>query len=177
MPAERFIDALNDQVANEFAASHQYVAAAVYYDSVTLPRLAAFFYEQAVEERNHALMMARYLLDTDCPARIPAVPAPQTDFADFRAPIAIALEQERTVGDQIEALAAIAREERDYTSEHFVSWFLKEQVEEVATMSSLLQVAERAGERPQDVEEYLVRDPARPEGGDPTAPPVAGGAL
>ena len=56
-----FADALNQQIANEFAASQQYVGAAVYYDSETLPRLAAFFYRQAVEERNHAMMMVQYL--------------------------------------------------------------------------------------------------------------------
>jgi bacterioferritin B len=58
-----FADALNEQISNEFAASQQYVAAAVYYDAETLPRLAAFFYRQALEEREHAMMMIRYLLD------------------------------------------------------------------------------------------------------------------
>ena len=52
-----FAKALNEQISNEFAASQQYVAMAVYYDSETLPRLAAFFYRQALEEREHAMMM------------------------------------------------------------------------------------------------------------------------
>ena len=47
MPARKFITELNAQIGREFFASQQYVAAAVYYDSETLPRLAAFFYEQA----------------------------------------------------------------------------------------------------------------------------------
>ena len=50
--------------------------------------------------------------------------------------------------DQINALAALAREEGDYPSEQFMQWFLKEQVEEVATMSDLLRVVERAQRRP-----------------------------
>ena len=58
----RFGDAVNEQVGHEFAASQQYVAIAVHYDGQTLPRLAAHFYRQAVEERNHAMMIVQYLL-------------------------------------------------------------------------------------------------------------------
>jgi hypothetical protein len=57
MASERFVDALNAQIAREFAASHQYVAVGAYYAGETFPRLAAFFYEQADEEREDALKM------------------------------------------------------------------------------------------------------------------------
>ncbi|MGZ4234171.1 MAG: ferritin, partial [Solirubrobacteraceae bacterium] len=76
MAAPRFIDRLNEQISNEFAASQQYIANAVYYDAQTLPRLAAFFYAQAVEERNHAMMMVQYLLDADAEVRIPGIGEP-----------------------------------------------------------------------------------------------------
>src|ERR671911_1584994 len=91
----RFSEALNEQIAYEFGASQQYVAIAVYYDSETLPQLAAHFYRQAVEERNHAMMIVQYLLDSDTKVLVPAIAAPQTDFADVVAPVALALEQER----------------------------------------------------------------------------------
>ena len=177
MPATRFVERLNAQVANEFAAQQQYIANAVFFDGQTLPRLAAFFYAQAVEERNHAMMMVRYLLDAGGTVAIPGVQAPETEFADIVAPVALALEQERRVSDQIGSLAAVAREENDYLSEQFVQWFLKEQIEEVATMSSLLSVVERSSETPMFIEEYLAREQARNEAPDPTAPPAAGGAL
>jgi ferritin len=177
MAAPRFVERLNEQIAYEFAASQQYIANAVYYDSQTLPRLAAFFYAQAVEERNHALMMVRYLLDADAEVMIPGVQGPETDFDDVVAPVALSLEQERRVSDQIAALAGVAREESDYLSEQFVGWFLKEQVEEVATMSSLLAVVQRSSENPMVVEDYLARERGGSEAADPTAPPAAGGAL
>src|SRR5205085_8863678 len=116
MAAARFVERLNEQIAYEFAASQQYVANAVYYDGQTLPRLAAFFYAQAVEERNHALMMVRYLLDADEPVSIPGVTAPETNFDDVIAPVALALDQEKRVSDQIAGLAAVAREEGDFLS-------------------------------------------------------------
>src|SRR5246500_3887076 len=111
MAAARFIERLNEQIAYEFAASQQYIANAVYYDSQTLPRLAAFFYAQAIEERNHAMMMVQYLLDADAPVAVPGVAAPAADFTDVVAPVALALEQERRVSDQIAALMGVAREE------------------------------------------------------------------
>jgi bacterioferritin B len=177
MAAARFVERLNEQIGYEFAASQQYIANAVYYDSQTLPRLAAFFYQQAIEERNHAMMMVRYLLDADTEVSVPGVPPPESQFADVVAPVALALGQERRVSDQIAGLMGVARDEGDYQSEQFVQWFLKEQVEEVATMSSLLAVVERSAETPMVIEDYLVREHGGGQGADPTAPPVAGGAL
>jgi len=177
MAAARFVERLNEQIAQELAASQQYIANAVYFDAQTLPRLAAFFYAQAVEERNHAMMMVKYLLDADAQVTIPGVAAPESRFADIVAPVALALSQERRVSDQIAGLMAVAREEGDYLSEQFVQWFLKEQVEEVSTMSGLLTVIERSSDSPMSVEDYLVREHGAPGTADPTAPPVAGGAL
>src|ERR671923_63416 len=109
----RFPQALNEQIGREFGASQQYVAIAVYYDAETLPHLAAHFYRQAVEERNHAMMIVQYLLDADGPVAIPGIEAPRTNFSDPVAPVALALEQERAVTGQIVALARLAREEND----------------------------------------------------------------
>ena len=177
MAAARFIERLNEQIAYEFSASQQYIANAVYYDAQTLPRLAAFFYAQAVEERNHAMMMVQYLLDSGAQVTIPAVTAPETEFDDVVAPVALALDQERRVSDQIAALTEVARDEGDYLSEQFVQWFLKEQVEEVSSMSSLLAVVQRSSDNPMQIEDYLAREHSGETGTDPTAPPAAGGAL
>ena len=174
----RFPQALGEQVAYEFAASQQYIAIAVYYDAETLPLLAAHFYRQAVEERNHAMMIVQYLLDSDEKVEIPAIEAPQTSFADARAPVALALEQEQRVTEQIAALAALAREEGDLVGEQFLHWFLQEQREEVSSMSALLSIVERASESNiLLVEDYLARNPVGDQGEAANAPPAAGGAL
>jgi bacterioferritin B len=173
----RFPEALNEQVAREFAASQQYVAIAVHYDAETLPQLAAHFYRQALEERNHAMMIVQYLLDAGEPVQIPGVDAPQTDFADVVSPVRLALDQERQVTEEIVSLARLAREEGDLVGEQFLGWFLDEQREEVSSMSSLLALVERAeGSNVLLVEEYLARQAG---GGEAPAgaPPTAGGAL
>ena len=135
--------------------------------------MAGFFYAQAIEERNHAMMMVNYLVDQDAEVTIPGVAAPQTTFADIVAPVALALEQERRVTDQINQLTRIAREEYDYASDQFMQWFIKEQVEEVATMSDLLTVVKRARNDVEAIEDYVQRETAN-EAADPTAPTVAG---
>ena len=176
-PAPAVTAKLNEQIANEFAAHQQYVACAVYYDSEALPQLAGFFYRQALEERNHAMMMVQFLLDTDAEVTIPGVVAPRARFEDVVGPIALALEQERRVSEQINALAATAREGGDYTSEQFMQWFIKEQIEEVASMSDLLRVVERSRDNAMFAEDFLARETIGDQGEDPTAPEAAGGAL
>src|SRR5687768_2095296 len=113
MSDRTFAELLNDQIGHEFAAQQQYVAIAVYYDGETLPRLAGFYYRQALEERNHAMMIIQYLLDADHPVKIPAVTEPRNGFDDIVAPVRLALEQEKRVTEQINALAGRAREEGD----------------------------------------------------------------
>jgi bacterioferritin B len=177
MPDPAFVDRLNKQIGYEFGASQQYVAAAVYYDSETLPRLAAFFYAQALEERNHAMMMVRYLMDADANVVIPGIEAPRSNFSDIVDPVRVALAQEKRVSGQINELAGLAREHGDYSSEQFMQWFIKEQVEEVASMSDLLRVVERSRENPMFAEDFLARERPEAEGEDATAPTAAGGAL
>src|SRR5690349_1936300 len=105
MPAQSFVEALHHQIGNEFGAEQQYIACAAYYESQTLPRLASLFYKQALEERNHALMMLAFLLDRGGQIKVPGVAEPVNNFTDFIQPIALALEQEQRVSAQIEDLA------------------------------------------------------------------------
>jgi ferritin len=176
MAEKSFADALNEQIANEFAASQQYVGMAVYYDVETLPRLAAFFYRQALEEREHAMMMVQYLLDVGEEVHIPDIKAQETSYSDGMTPVKKALEQEKRVGEEIFALFELAREVKDYRAEQFMQWFVKEQVEEVALMSDLLNVVERAKDNLLLAEDYIARENPGAEGSDPTAPPAAGSA-
>ena len=178
MPLGRFADALVEQIAHEFGASQQYVAIAVFYDASTLPLLAGHFYRQAVEERNHAMMLVQYLLDSGAEVVVPGVEAPRTSFGEVAEPVRLALEQERRVTEQIGALVTLAREEGELVGEQFLHWFLQEQREEVASMSDLLAIVERASESNILLaEDYLARNQVGDQGESATAPPVAGGAL
>ncbi len=173
MAADAFIDQLNQQIGHEFAAHQQYVSIAIYFDRQTMQQTAQLFFDQAIEERNHAMMMVRYLLDADARVEIPGIVAPVTTFPDVIAPVALALEQEKRVTQQINDLTGIARRENDYASDQFMQWFIKEQVEEVSKMSDLLTVVRRSASDVEAIEEYVMRETSAEED-DPTAPRVAG---
>ncbi|WP_229051339.1 ferritin [Aeromicrobium sp. Leaf350] len=173
MAAPAFVSRLNQQLGYEFGAHQQYVAIAAYYDALTMPQMAALFYNQAVEERDHAMMMIQYLLDADAEIRIPALEAPEMAFADVIAPVKLALDQEKRVTDQINELTRIARDENDFASDQFMQWFVKEQVEEVSKMSDLLAVVTRSASDYERIEDWVAREDTG-EGSDPTAPRKAG---
>jgi ferritin len=173
----KFHSMLQEQVRHEFTASQQYLAVAVWYDGQDLPRLAKHFYRQALEERNHAMMIVQYLLDNDIAPAITGIDEVRNDFAEAADPVSLALQQEKGVTEEIINLAKIARDEDDYKGEQFMQWFLKEQVEEVAQMTTLLNVVRRASGNLFDVENYLARESVGDSGTDPLAPRTAGGKL
>jgi len=172
----KFHHLLSDQVRSELGASQQYLAVAVYFDSSDLPQLAKLFYRQSIEERNHALMLVQYLIDRGVPTEIPSLEPVRNSFETPRDAISLALDLERSVTEQFSRLAATARDEGDYLGEQFLQWFLKEQIEEVALMTTLVRIAERAGADLFHLEDYVAREISAPSG-DPTAPKAAGGAI
>jgi ferritin len=157
MSTSKFNELLTRQVGNEFAASHQYIAVAAWFDGQDLPQLAKHFYRQSLEERNHAMMMVRYILDRGLKIAIPGIEPVRNDFANVEEPLALALAQEQEVTENIKGLFAAARAENDALGEQFMLWFLKEQVEEVASMTTLLNIARRA-DNLFDIENFLARE-------------------
>jgi ferritin len=122
-------------------------------------------------------MIVQYMLDRDLPVEIPGVPPVRNSFSSPVELIKLALEQEQQVTSQIEELFRLARADGDALGEQFLLWFLSEQVEEVASMSTLLVIAERAGTNWFDIEDFMAREQVGDAGLDPGAPAAAGGAL
>ncbi|HEX5331575.1 MAG TPA: ferritin [Cellulomonas sp.] len=177
MTDSRYLQLLREQIGHEFDAHQQYVSIAVWFDGQDLPQLARHYYRQAIEERNHALMIVRYLLDRGLQVEIPAGGPVRNDFASVLDPISLALAQEQQVTEQIEAIFRAARAEGDALGEQFLLWFLKEQVEEVASATTLRTVATRAGDNLFDLENYVAREQVGDGGESADAPAAAGGAL
>jgi bacterioferritin B len=173
----KFHELLRAQIRNEFTAAQQYLAIAVWFDGQDLPRLASHFYRQSLEERNHAMMIVQYLLDNDVTVEIPGIGEVRNEFGGVREPVALALQQEHGVTEEITMLARAARDEGDYLGEQFMQWFLKEQVEEVSSMSTLLHTVDRAGDNVFHIEDFLARESVGEVGSDPTAPKAAGGTI
>jgi ferritin len=151
-------DAINRQICYEFNAMLQYVAIASHFVGESLQELAAHFYRQADEERDHAMRFIKYLLDAGGRVEIAPVPAPQNSFKSVEEAIKLSLDQEKTVTEQINSLVELAIKENDYITQNALSWFVNEQLEEVSSMENLLKIVQRAGEKNLlYVEDYLSR--------------------
>jgi bacterioferritin B len=165
--SKKINDAINQQIGNEFGASLQYVAIATNFDADALPQLAAHFYRQAEEEREHAMKFVKFLVDADGEVKIPAVPAPRAKFATAEDAVKLSLDWEVEVTNQIHKLVALAKKEDNYTTDQFLQWFVAEQLEEVSSMDNLLKVIRRAGESGLlRVEEWLSRQGGRAAGSE-----------
>lgn len=163
---ERSAAAMNDQILSEFFASAQYVAIAIYFDEESLPDLAQFYYRQAEEERMHAMKFVHFLLETGAKPIIPGLPDIRNEFSSAADAVQYALDQELKVTDQVNNLVRIAVEENDFTSNNFLQWFVNEQVEEVDTMTTLLQTIKHANGNMLLVEDFVRRyDPHAGEQG------------
>ena len=178
MPQNVSYEALNDQVANEFAASHQYVAIGGSLRGADPAAAGALLLRAggrgARPRDDDDQVPARHRTR---PCACGRSPRPSTDFADHIA--RSGRRSSRSSGSAADRRAVrVAREEGDYLSEQFVQWFLKEQVEEEATMSELLDVAERVRDFPMTLEEFIAREqPGGGEGADPMAPGGRRGAA
>ncbi len=166
--SEQLTAKMNEQVGHELSASSQYIAIAAHFDNQALSRLAAFFYAQSDEEREHAMKFVHFIVEAGGALEIPAVPAPTARFASAAEAVALAVASEERVTRQIYALMDQAKADSDYIAQRFLDWFVDEQFEEMSTMGDLLQVVERAGEdQLLRIEEYLERGgPAGPTGGE-----------
>lgn len=147
MISKQLTEAINAQVGREFGASFQYVQIAAYFEGESLLKLAELFYKQSDEERDHAMKLAHYVIETGGQLAIPAVEAPKVTFSTAEEAISAALAWELEVTKQINALMDIAVAEKDYLGRQFLDWFVNEQLEEVTSMERLLRVAQHAGER------------------------------
>ncbi len=163
------LEPLNQQITNEFHAHTQYVAIATYFDDQGLPELAGHFYHQSEEERDHAMKFVRYILDAGARPTITGIPDIKNDFSSASEAVKFALDQELKVTEQINDLVRLAIEKSDYTTHTFLQWFVTEQVEEVSSMSNLLQIIKHAGNSLLLVEDYVRRQSGAGRGGDSSA--------
>ena len=140
-------DLMSAQIGNELGASNQYLQIATYFDGKSLRKLAKFFYDQAEEEREHAMKFVHYLMEVGAEMKIDSIPATQTEIGTAEKAFEMSLAWEKEVTGQINAMMDLAIEEKDYASQAFLQWFVTEQVEEVSTMEGMLDIVRMSGEK------------------------------
>jgi ferritin len=143
--SQKLQDAINTQIGNELGAALQYMQIASYFEGETLPGLAKFFFLQADEEYEHAMKFLHYLLEVGAQVKIAAIPAPKVVFKSAEEAVGDALKWEQDVTKQIYGLVDVATADKDYISQRFLDWYVNEQLEEISTMDTLLNMVKKAG--------------------------------
>jgi ferritin len=151
--------AINEQIGHELEASHQYYNIAAYFDGLALKKLSKMFFKQGDEEHEHAMKFAHYIVEAGGDLEIPAISKPKTAFKSVEEAIQLSLDWELEVTRRINALMALAIEQKDYLGQDFLRWFVSEQLEEVSGMENLLKVVKQAGQHNMIMlEAYLSHD-------------------
>ncbi|MEA3327437.1 MAG: ferritin [Chloroflexota bacterium] len=157
--SKKLNDAINTQIGEELKASNGYANMAAYFNKQGLVRLTEMFFEQSEEEREHAMKFVHYLLEVDGDLAIPAIPEVSYQFKSVKEAFETALSWEKAVTQMINNLVDLAVEEKDYATQNFLAWYVDEQVEEEATMSQLVLLAEELKDRsPLMIERYLPQE-------------------
>ncbi len=154
--SDKMVDELNAQLGRELLAANTYLAMAVHLDARSLKELSAFYYEQAEEERQHAMKFLHYLLQANAHPVIPALAEPKAAFDNIEQIAELSLAYEQDVTRCIHELVDLALQEKDHTTNRFLQWFVEEQLEEEATFNELLDVV-RQSENLLLVEQYVFR--------------------
>ncbi len=127
---KKIADLLNEQVNKELYSAYLYLDFANYYADEGLDGFAHWYEVQAQEERDHAFMMRRFLLNNGEKVVFQAVAKPDKVFKNHLDPLEAGLEHERYVTSLITAIYREAFAQADFKTMQFLDWFVKEQGEE-----------------------------------------------
>ncbi|WDP87544.1 MAG: ferritin [Desulfobacter sp.] len=138
MISEKLEKAINYQINRELFSEYYYLSMASYFNSTGLSGFENFFLVQVEEERFHAMKMYRFLNEKGGQVTLGAIEAPKTEFKSPLEVFQLAYDHEKLVSGLINTLMDLAISENDHATRHFLNWFVEEQVEEEASMETIL---------------------------------------
>ncbi len=138
MLSEKMLNILNEQVSKEAYASHLYLAMASWADVQGLEGISSWFYAQAEEERGHMLKFIHYINERGGHAIVPVIEQPPKEFEGVKELFDASLEHEQMVTAAINDIVSLALEEKDYTTNNWLQWFVDEQLEEETSVQAII---------------------------------------
>lgn len=129
---QKVYDLINTQINKELYSAYLYMQIADFYADEGLDGYANYYMIQAAEERDHALIFRKYILENGQKPELLAIDQPDKSYesGDYMTPLKDALTHEEYVTSLINAIYAAAEEENDYRAKQFLKWFIDEQMEE-----------------------------------------------
>ena len=135
---ERVYDLINKQINAELYSAYLYLSFADYYEEEGLDGYAHWYFVQAQEERDHALIFRNYLHENGQKVKLLAIDQPDKEFSNYLEPLEAGLEHEKLVTSLINDIYTAAREVNDYRAMKFLDWFIEEQMEEEDTADDMI---------------------------------------
>ena len=136
---------INEQINKELYSAYLYLDFSIYYEREGLDGFANWYMVQAQEERDHAMLMLRYLQLNGEAASLDAVGKPDKEYHSLMDPLKFGLEHEQYVTGLINDIYAAAYDVRDFRAMQFLDWFVKEQLEEEKNAEDMIQTMELFG--------------------------------
>ena len=147
MLSRKLLDELNLQIKEELASAYVYLSMAAHFEAENLPGFANWMHKQAGEEYEHAMKFFEHINDRGNKVILQSLEQPQTEFGSPVEVFETTLKHEQHITARINLLYKIALEDNDYAAQVFLSWFVKEQVEEEKTASEILQTLKMVGDK------------------------------
>ncbi len=147
MLSEKMEKALNEQINAELYSAYLYLSMSAYADSINLSGFAHWLRAQFQEEQSHALKLFHYVVERGGRVVLGAIGEPPTDFKSPLKLFEDVLAHERKVTGLINALYALAVQEKDYATQNALQWFVGEQVEEEANATQIVEQIKMVGDK------------------------------
>ncbi|MBN2347194.1 MAG: ferritin [Bacteroidales bacterium] len=138
MLSKKIEKVLNAQVEKEFYSSNLYLAMASYTEVKGYPGVSQWLYAQAEEEKLHMMKFVLYINEIGGHAIIPALKQPPVEYGNIKQLFEAVLEHEQFITKSINDIVAACLEEKDFTTHNWIQWFVTEQVEEEASVNTIL---------------------------------------
>ena len=139
---------LNEQIRNELASSHAYLAISAWFEQTPYAGFAQWMYVQSVEETQHAMKFFSFVVDRDGEVELMAIDKPKGTFTDPVDAFKASLAAEEAVTSQIHAIYSKSLELHDHETTNFLRWFIDEQVEEEKTIRDMIERLELVADNP-----------------------------
>lgn len=142
---KKIAELINEQVNKELYSAYLYLDFANYYEAEGLNGFANWYQVQAQEERDHAMMMRRYLIDNGVRVTFGAIAQPDKKLTKHEDPLNYGYEHEQYVTSLINTIYAAAFKINDFKTMQFLDWFIKEQGEEEKNAEDMIRKYELFG--------------------------------
>lgn len=148
MISKKMQAALNEQINEELYSSYLYLAMAAWFESENLSGCAAWMRTQAQEEHGHAMKFFGFINECRGRVTLKAIKEPTKEWKSALAAFEAAFKHEQHITGCINDLVNLAIAEKDHATNGFLQWLVKEQVEEEASVDSIVQKLKMAENAP-----------------------------